>query len=84
MRVGHNSSSSSEEGFESTIGLQMPFVTVEQGDLVGEDRAKSEARRVQASSRWHRPVAVEDGLEVLVEILDCHMAQPMEDAGLSL
>jgi hypothetical protein len=39
----------------------MTLMTVEQGELVGEDRAQGETRGVQPSSRRRRPVDLEDG-----------------------
>src|SRR5215207_6881902 len=43
MRPGHNSSSGSEEWFESTIDLRLSLMTVEQSQLVDKHHPKSEA-----------------------------------------
>jgi hypothetical protein len=58
----------------------MLLVTVEQRQLVDEDRSKGEARGVAPSRGGQRPVRLEEGLEVLVEGLYAHVAQPVQDA----
>lgn len=65
MRHGHNCSSGSEEGFELDVCAKIVLVTVEQRDLVDEHRSQGEARRIGLSLGGHRPVGVEDGLEML-------------------
>jgi hypothetical protein len=69
MRSGHNSSSGSEEWFESAINLQLSLMTVEQSQLVDEHRPKSEACGVDPALRGNLPVYIEDALEVFVEVL---------------
>src|SRR5215211_6284625 len=80
MRGGHNYSSSSEEGFESTVRARSPLVPVEQRQLVDEDRSQGEACGVESSLGGYRPVRLEEGLEVLVEVLYGHVTQPVQDA----
>jgi hypothetical protein len=48
------------------------------GNVV-QRRAFGEARRIGLSLGGHRPVGVEDGLEVLVEVLYRNVTQPVED-----
>jgi hypothetical protein len=43
LRPGHNSSSGSEEWFESTIDLRLSLMTVEQSQLIDEHCPKSKA-----------------------------------------
>src|SRR5215210_3131037 len=69
MRPGHNSSSGSEEWFESTIDLQLSLLTVEQSQLVDEHRPKSKARGVDPALCGNLLVYIEDALEVFVEVL---------------
>jgi len=49
------------------------LVTVEQRQLVDENRSESEARGVEPSLGGYRPVRVEDALEMLVEVLYGYM-----------
>src|SRR5918994_3326854 len=80
MRVGHNSSSSSKEGFQPAIDLHLSLMAVEQSQLVDQHRSKSESCCVDEPSGGDLPVQLEDGLEMLVEVLVGHAAQLVEDA----
>src|SRR5215217_134599 len=80
LRPGHNSSGSSEEGFESTIDVQPSLMTVEQSQLVDQHRSKGETLGVDQPSCGHLSVHLEDGLEMLIEVLVSHAAQLVEDA----
>src|SRR5215213_659760 len=80
LRPGHNSSGSSEEGFESTIDVQPSLMTVEQSQLVDQHRSKGETLGVDQPSCGHLSVHLEDGLEMLIEVLVGHAAQLVEDA----
>src|ERR671913_819443 len=80
MRPGHNSSGSSEEGFESTIDVQPSLMTVEQSQLVDQHRSEGETLGVDQPSCGHLSVHLEDGLEMLIEVLVGHAAQLVEDA----
>jgi hypothetical protein len=66
LRLGHNSSSSSEEWFESTIDLRLALVTVEQSQLVDKNRSKREAGSVDPALGGNMLVHLEDGLEMLI------------------
>jgi hypothetical protein len=44
-------------------------MAVEQGQLVDQQRSKSESGCVDESSGWNLTVHLEDGLEMLVEVL---------------
>src|SRR5918995_4086033 len=80
MRVGHNSSSSSKEGFQPAIDLHLSLMAVEQSQLVDQHRSKSESCCVDEPSGGNLPVQLEDGLEMLIEVLVGHAAQLVEDA----
>src|SRR5215204_3297452 len=80
LRPGHNSSGSSEEGFESTIDVQPSLMTVEQSQLVDQHRSEGETLGVDQPSCGHLSVHLEDGLEMLIEVLVGHAAQLVEDA----
>src|SRR5215216_4429883 len=80
MRPGHNSSGSSEEGFESTVDVQPSLMTVEQSQLVDQHRSEGETLGVDQPSCGHLSVHLEDGLEMLIEVLVGHAAQLVEDA----
>src|SRR5918994_3284305 len=80
MRPGHNCSSGSEEGFEPAVRTRISLVAIEQGQLVDEDRSESKTRGVEPSPGGHRPMRFEEGLEMLVEVLYGHVAQPVQDA----
>src|SRR5829696_4332339 len=80
MRPGHNSSGSSEEGCESTIDVQPSLMTVEQSQLVDQHRSEGETLGVDQPSCGHLSVHLEDGLEMLIEVLVGHAAQLVEDA----
>ena len=54
-------------------------MTVEQRKLVDEHRSQGEARGVGLSLRGHWTVSLEDGLEMLVEVLDRYVTQPVKD-----
>src|SRR5918998_2628789 len=79
MRVGHNSSSGSEEGFKSTIDLRFSLMTVEQSQLVDQHRPKSEACGVDPALCGNLLVYLKDALEVLVEVLVGQAAQLVKD-----
>src|SRR5215207_3758772 len=64
MRPGHNSSSGSEEWFESTIDLRRSLMTVEQSQLIDEHCPKSKACGVDPALRGNLPMYIEDALEV--------------------
>ena len=64
MRPGHNSSSSSEEGFESAIDLRRSLVSVEQCQLVDQYRSKGKAGGVDSALGGNLPKYIEDALEV--------------------
>jgi hypothetical protein len=66
VRLGHNSSSGSEEWFESTIDLRLALVTVEQSQLVDKNRSKSEAGGIDPALGGNLLVRLEDGLEMLI------------------
>ena len=70
MRPGHNSSSGPEESFEPAIGIPIPLVAVDQRQLVDENRSQREARGIATTFGGYRLVALEEGLEVLAEVLD--------------
>src|SRR5215217_937413 len=80
MRPGHNSSSSSEERFESTIDSRSSLMTVEQSQLVDQHCSKSEAGGVNPALGGDLTVHIEDGLEMLVEVLVGQATQFVEDA----
>src|SRR5215210_6321307 len=54
-------------------------MAVEQSQLVDEHRSQSETRSVRFALCGNRSVYVEDGLEVLVEVLIGHAAQLVKD-----
>src|SRR5215218_376664 len=56
-------------------------MTVEQSQLVDQHRSQSETLSVDQSSGGNLPVHLEDGLEMLVEVLVSHAAQLVEDAS---
>src|SRR3954470_4700758 len=56
-------------------------MAVEQSQLVNEHRSKSETLGVDQSLGGNLPVHLEDGLEMLVEVLVGHAAQLVEDAS---
>jgi hypothetical protein len=62
------------------VRARISLVTVEQRQLVDEDRSKGEARGVEPSRGGHSPVRLEEGLEVLVEVLYGYVTQPVQDA----
>jgi hypothetical protein len=66
LRLGHNSSSGSEEWFESTIDLRLALVTVEHSQLVDKNRSKSEAGGIDPALGGNLLVRLEDGLEMLI------------------
>src|SRR5215210_9466793 len=55
-------------------------MAVEESQLVDKNRSKSETLGVDQSSGGNLPVHLEDGFEVLVEVLVSHAAQLVEDA----
>src|SRR5215218_5968356 len=55
-------------------------MAVEESQLVNEHRSQSETLGVDQSSGGNLPVHLEDGFEVLVEVLVSHAAQLVEDA----
>ena len=56
-------------------------MTVEQSQLVDQHRPQSESLGVYESSGGNLPVHLEDGLEMLIEVLVGHAAQLVEDAS---
>jgi hypothetical protein len=64
MRAGHNSSSGSEEWFESTIDFRLLLMTLQQSQLVDKHRPKSQARSVGPAFGWNLLMYLEDALEV--------------------
>src|SRR5215216_2902260 len=80
MRPGHNSSSGSEEWFESTIDLRLSLMTVEQSQLVDEHRPKNEAGGVDSALRGNLLVHIEDAFEVFVEVLVGQATQLVKDS----
>src|SRR5215203_4851604 len=80
MRPGHNYSSGSEESLEPAVSFRIPSVAGKQRQLVDEHRPQREARGVAQAFGGYRSVTVEDSLEVLVEVLDGVVTQPVEDA----
>jgi hypothetical protein len=79
LRLGHNSSSGSEEGFESTIDLRLALVTVQQSQLVDKNRSKSEAGGVERALGGNLLLHLEDGLEMLIEVLIGQATQLVKD-----
>ena len=55
------------------------MMTVEQSQLVDQHCPKSEAGRVNPALGGHLPVHLEDGLEMLVEVLVGQATQFVED-----
>lgn len=53
---------------------------MQQRQWVDQDRAESESLRVDQASRGYWRMAVEDALEMLIEVLDRLRAQGVEDA----
>src|SRR5215204_588500 len=80
LRPGHNSSSSSEERFESTIDSRSSLMRVEQSQLVDQHCSKSEAGGVNPALGGDLTVHIEDGLEMLIEVLIGQATQFVEDA----
>ena len=56
-------------------------MTVEESQLVDQHRSQSETLSADQSSGGNLPVHLEDGLEMLVEVLVGHGAQLVEDAS---
>src|SRR5215210_4420764 len=56
-------------------------MAAQDGQLVDQHRSKSETLGVDQSLGGNLPVHLEDGLEVLIEVLVGHAAQLMEDAS---
>jgi hypothetical protein len=81
MRPGHNSPSSSEKWFESTVDLRLSPMTVQQSQLVDQHRSKSETRSVDPAFGGDLLVYIEDTLEVFVEVLVGKAAQLVKDSS---
>ena len=56
-------------------------MTVEESQLVDQHRSKSETLGVDPTLGRNLPVHLEDGLEMLIEVLVSHTAQLVEDAS---
>jgi hypothetical protein len=55
-------------------------MTVQESQLVDQHRSHSETLSVDQSPSGNLPVHLEDGLEMLIEVLVSHAAQLVEDA----
>src|SRR5215207_3650351 len=80
MRLGHNSSSGSKEGFHPDVDLfRALLVAMEHRQLVDQHRSQSETRSVHFPFGGNLPMHIENSLEVLVEVLVGHATQFVED-----
>src|SRR3712207_6400845 len=80
MRHGHKWSGGFEKGFQADAEVEAVLVTVPQGQLVDEHGAERPALGVEEPFGRHLSVAIEDALELLVQIFDGSRAQLVKDA----
>src|SRR5258707_11687316 len=80
MRVGHNWLSSLEEWLEATPQVASGLDLMEERQLVDQHRSQHVAPGGAQAFGRHWPCAIEDALELAVEVLDGPRAQFVEDA----
>jgi hypothetical protein len=84
MRLGHNSSSSPEEGFEPTIDVQVSLMAVQERQLVDQHRSQSETLGVDPTLGGNLPVIIYDrpSVEGRRIATSCYKAKKQEDRGM--
>src|SRR5437762_12923129 len=80
-RPGHKSSGGAQEGFEADAQIIASGETVQQGELVDENGAEGKALGRDQAGRGDRLVAIEDALELLIEVRAGEGAALVDDAA---